>query len=401
MNISTSTISQTVSGAFKMNPFVFHCPTKITFGEHTAATAADLVKDLGCRKALLVTDQVLVKSGVLQSVLSGFKEGEYLLYTDVPPDSDVDCVNSAARAAREAGCDCVVAVGGGSVLDTAKVANICLSLGGDLLEYEGLNNLSEKLRPLIAIPTTAGTGSEVSMVAMVKDHTEGKKLLFGSRFLAPDAAILDPILTVSLPPKLTAATGLDALTHNIESFTAVISNSVFTDSLCLESMRLLFEHLPRATAYGEDLEARAATLIASTMAGLAFTNSGVGIVHALAHATGAKYGTHHGLTNSVFLPHGMHFNLDAVAARYAYLARRLGFSTAAGDDEAAKELIEAVKQLSARVGLPSRLRDLGLPELKDGQLDELAFLASTDPAIMFNPKESSIDDIIAIYERAY
>jgi alcohol dehydrogenase class IV len=137
------------------------------------------------------------------------------------------------------------------------------------------------------------------------------------------------------------------------------------------------------------------------MAGLAFTNSGVGIVHALAHATGAKYGTHHGLTNSIFLPHGMHFNLDVVAARYASLARALGFSISANDEEAAKSLIEAVEQLSARVGLPSRLRDLGVPELNSGQLDELAFLASTDPAIMFNPKESSVDDIIAIYERAY
>src|SRR5262249_1692080 len=151
-----------------------------------------------------------------------------------------------AVLAREAGCNCILAVGGGSVLDTAKVVNICLSLGGELLEYQGLNNLTARLRPMIAIPTTAGTGSEVSMVAMVKDNAEGKKLLFGSRFLAPDCAILDPHLIVSLPPKLTAATGLDALTHNIESYTAVISNSIFTDALCIESLRLLFEHLPRA-----------------------------------------------------------------------------------------------------------------------------------------------------------
>lgn len=366
-----------------------------------AATAADAIKEYGGTKALIVTDAVLVKTGALQAVLSGFADNEYVLYTEVPPDSDVDCVNNAARFARENHCDCIVAVGGGSVIDTAKVVNICLSLGGALLDYEGLNNLSEKLRPLIAIPTTAGTGSEVSMVAMVKDNAEGKKLLFGSRFLAPDAAILDPLLTISLPPKLTAATGLDAVTHNIESYAALISNSPFTDALCAESMRLLFEFLPRATSHGDDLEARTATLVASTMAGLAFTNSGVGIVHALAHAIGAKFGTHHGLTNAVFLPHGMNFNLDVVSQRYASLARGLSLSQSANDEEASKALISSVQQLSARVGLPSRLRDLGVPNLKNTQLDELAYLASTDPAIMFNPKESSLEDIIAIYERAY
>jgi alcohol dehydrogenase class IV len=169
----------------------------------------------------------------------------------------------------------------------------------------------------------------------------------------------------------------------------------------MESTRLLFEHLPRATANGDDLQARAATLVASTMAGVAFTNSGVGIVHALAHATGAKFGTHHGLTNAVFLPHGMVFNLEVVCDRYAKLSRALSFSHSSNDEEAAKALIAAVEQLSTRVGLPSRLRDLGVPALKDTQLDEIAFLASTDPAIMFNPKESSVDDIIGIYERAY
>jgi alcohol dehydrogenase class IV len=384
-----------------MNPFVFHCPTKVNFGEHMAATASDAVKDFGGTKTLIVTDEVLAKSGVLQPILSGFKKDEYVLFTEVPPDSDVDIVNKAAVLAREAGCNCILAVGGGSVLDTAKVVNICLSLGGKLLEYQGLNNLATRLGPLIAIPTTAGTGSEVSMVAMVKDNAEGKKLLFGSRFLAPDCAILDPLLTVSLPPKLTAATGLDALTHNIESYSAVISNSIFTDSLCIESLRLLFEYLPRATTHGDDLQARSATLVASAMAGVAFTNSGVGIIHALAHATGAKFGTHHGLTNSIFLPHGMQFNLDVVSSRYALLARGLGFSTSSNDEEAAQALISAIAQLSSRVGLPNRLRDLGVPVLKDAQLDELAYLASTDPAIMFNPKESSVEDIIAIYERAY
>jgi len=384
-----------------MNPFVFSCLTRIIFGEHMAATAADVCKEYGGTKALIVTDEILFKRGTLQAVLSGFKEDEYVLYTDVPSDSDIDCVNAAAKLAKDSKCDCVLAVGGGSVIDTAKVVNICLSLGGELLDYEGLNNLSKPLLPLIAIPTTAGTGSEVSVVAMVMNNAEHKKLLFGSRYLAPNAAILDPFFIISLPPKLTAAPGLDALTHCIEAYSALISQSPFTDALCLDSMRMLFEYLPRATMNGDDLEARTATLVASTMAGLAFTNSGVGIVHALAHATGAKFSTHHGLTNSVFLPFGMYFNLDVVSQRYAALARGLGFSRSTNDEEASDALIKSVEQLSQRVGLPSRLRDLGVPELKNTQLQELAYLASTDPAIMFNPKECSLEDIIDIYERAY
>ncbi len=384
-----------------MNPFVFHSPTKVTFGEYAASTAAEVAKEYGATKTFIVTDEILLKTGILEPILSAFEENSYCVFSDVPSDSDIDTVNKAAVKAREFGTNCVLAIGGGSVMDTAKVVNICLSLGGELMDYQGLNNLSTRLGPIIAIPTTAGTGSEVSMVAMVKDHKESRKLLFGSRFLAPDAAILDPTLIVSLPPRLTAATGLDAITHAIESFSAVISISPFTDALCLEAMKMLFDNLPRATTHGDDLEARSATLIASAMAGVAFTNSGVGIVHALAHATGATFGTHHGTANSIFLPHCMNFNLDTIPHRYALISKYLGFSKSSNDNEAAATLIKAVEELSAKVGLPRRLRDCGIPELKDSQLDDLAFLASTDPAIMFNPKDSSVQDIIGIYERAY
>lgn len=384
-----------------MNPFVFHSPTKVTFGEGLASTASEVAKELGGNKTFIISDSVLLKTGILKPILDSFETGSYHLYTDVPSDSDVETVDNAAEIARQFGADSFLAVGGGSVIDTAKVVNICVSLGGPLLDYQGLNNLSERLKPIICIPTTAGTGSEVSMVAMVKNHREGKKLLFGSRFLAPDAALLDPTLLLSLPPRLTAATGLDAITHAIESFSAVISSSPFTDAMCLEAMKMLFEFLPRATADGADLEARSGTLVASAMAGVAFTNSGVGIVHALAHATGATFGTHHGLANSILLPHCMNFNLDAVANRYALISRYLKFSSSANDNEAALRLIEAVSDISSKVGLPTRLRDTGIPTLNETQLDELAFLASTDPAIMFNPKESSAQDIIGIYERAY
>lgn len=386
-----------------MNSFVFTSPTRVTFGEGLSNAAVEVLQEFGCRKPLIVTDTFLLSNGIVNNILTGFDNANmpYLIFSDVPPDSDINIVNLAADQARAENCDSVLAVGGGSVIDTAKVVAISLKYGGDVRELQGLNNLEKPLVPLFAIPTTAGTGSEVSFAALVKDGEEHKKLLYASRYLAPLVAILDPALIISLPPKLTAATGLDAITHNIESFTAVATNSIVSDSLAIESMRLLLKNLERATKHGDDMEARSATLVASTMAGLAFTNAGVGIVHALAHSTGARFNTHHGATNCVFLPHGMRFNKDVVAGRYAVLARSLGVSASLNDNEASDALIACIEELTAKVGLSGRLRDLGVPKLSESQLAELADLTSTDPAIMFNPKDSSIEDIIGIYERAY
>lgn len=387
----------------EMQPFTFHAPTKISFGVDTAGGVGDLVKELGGKKTFIVTDANLIKANILTPIFESFQQSdlpEPVVFDQVPPDSDLTSVNNATKLATESGCDCVLAVGGGSVTDTAKLVNIGLSYGRDMMEYQGINTLPSRLKPLIAIPTTAGTGSEVSFVAMVKDVEEGKKIFFGSRLLAPDAAILDPKLILTLPPKLTAATGFDALTHDLEAFVSSAASPV-ADALALESMGLLFTHLLGATRSSDDLSARSATLIASTMAGLAFTNAGVGIVHALAHATGGRFGTHHGMTNAVFLPHGMEFNLDVAASRYAWAARSLGITKSTDNERAARDLIAAVRRLMSDCGVPSRLRDLGVQELPDNEMEELAFIAVTDPAIMFNPKEASVKDMIAIYKRAY
>jgi len=390
-----------------MNPFVFHTPTRVYFGEDSASSCGDFLRELGGKKVLMVADAFLEKSGALKPLIESIRESTGsapILFTDVPSDSDIDCVNNATAIARAHQCDALVAVGGGSVIDTAKVINICLSFGGEVMDYQGLNIIERKLYPLIAVPTTAGTGAEVSFVAMVKDHGEGKKLMFGSRFLAPDVAILDPLMIVSLPAKLTAATGIDAITHGIECYVASGTYSVFTDAICLESLRLLFEFLPQATFDGGNIEARGATLVASCMAGVAFTNSGVGITHALAHAVGAKYATHHGMTNAVFLPHGMRFNLETVYPRYARIAQFLGFADEAnnGDERAlANLLVNKVEALLGKLQLPLTLRELGVPEFSDENLAELTDLATADPAIMFNPREASSDDLTQLLKRAY
>ncbi len=402
-----------------MQHFNFQTPTRITFGEGTASGIADLLAEYGVSNPFIVTDKVLVEKGVLSSILESLAQSGIenpAMFQDVPSDSDCNCVRKAVAIAREKQCDSIIAVGGGSVIDTAKVVNIGLTLGGDLLDYEGINGLQGALFPLFALPTTAGTGSEVSAVAMIKDYSTGKKLLFGSRFLFANACILDPTLLFSLPPKLTAATGLDAVTHAIESYVAMGSNP-FTDSYALHALSLLFVYLPRATKSGDDLEARSQTLLASTMAGISFTNSGVGIVHALAHTLGAKYSVHHGIANAIFLPFGMEYNIDMVAHRYAQIWRYLctaiaacpsadqhlsdKFVHVADDREAAAQLVKAVRDLLSQCSLPARLRDAAVPELNAEALEELAETAMTDPAIMFNPKEADSEALISIIKGAY
>ena len=402
-----------------MNPFTFFCPTRINFGEGTAFGIIDTLAELGASNPIIFTDKVLFDNGILDPIFEQFASAGLPpppVFTDIPSDSDVEAVRRGIEAANSANVDSIIAVGGGSVMDTAKVVNIGISIGGDLFEYEGINILNSRLKPFVAIPTTSGTGSEVSAVAMIKDKSTGKKLLFGSRYLYPDAAILDPALIVSLPPRLTAATGMDAVTHGLESYVAITSNPL-TDSLALKSLELLFSHLSQATNHGDDITARSHTLVASTMAGIAFTNAGVGIVHALAHTLGAKFSIHHGVANSIFLPHGLEFNIEAAAPRYAqvwnYLCMALSGSTSANTDfsgrfvseadpeKAAHKLLQAVRDLTKLCSLPTRLSEVGVPELKDSEIAELAETAMTDPAIMFNPREATLDNLISIIKGAY
>lgn len=396
--------------------FVFQSPTAINFGVDTASGIADYVVQYGGSKVLLVTDKGLVQHNVVQPLIQALTEGGMspVVFDDVPPDSDLDCVNRAVEIGRREGCDAVLAVGGGSVIDTAKAVNIGLCNEGDLRDFEGINCLSERLKPLIVIPTTAGTGSEVSAVAMIRDLQNGKKLLYGSRYLYADMALLDPRLLVSLPPKLTAATGLDALTHCLESYVSSTANSL-SDALALEAGTMLFAYLPRATSHGEDIDARSATLIASCMAGVAFTNAGVGVVHALAHTIGGKFGTHHGLTNAILLPHGMRLNMPVAANRYAKFWRHLASSgmfsdigyesfvstNEPDDQQAANLLLNAVEELMKLCNLPGRLKDIGVPTLGQEELFELAEISMTDPAIMFNPGEVNTDDLVKILTEAF
>ncbi|HEU5089638.1 MAG TPA: iron-containing alcohol dehydrogenase, partial [Roseiflexaceae bacterium] len=305
-----------------------------------------------------------------------------------------------AALARQAGADVLIAIGGGSPIDTAKAMRILLSEGGTLLEHQGYNLLTRALLPMVAIPTTAGTGSEVTTWAVIRDEQTGVKLTFSSMFLGPDLAILDPELTLGLPSRLTAATGMDALTHAIESFVGTNSNPI-TDTLALQAIDMISNNLRAATHSGSDPEARGQMLVASCVAGIAFSSGGgsLGIVHALAHAIGGLYEVHHGTANSILLPHGMRFNSDTVPNRFARIARYMGVNSGGRpENDVIADGIFAVEALAVDCDLPSRLRDVGVPRDNFEQIVEMAL---TDPAMYTNPRQPSREDALGVLEAAW
>jgi alcohol dehydrogenase len=380
--------------------FVFWSPTKIVFGEKTALDVAMEMETLKCKKALVVTDKDLAKNTdipeKIKKALGNLCVG---IFSDVEADSGIHIVNQGAKLGKELGADCIVSVGGGSAIDTAKGMAILLKEGGKLQDYVGFQILTRPQTPHIVIPTTAGTGSEVTYVAVIKDHEEGRKLLFGDYNILPNVAILDPKMTEGLPPRLTAATGMDAMCHAIEALHS-LQREPIADGMALHAIRLIKEFLPRAVQNGKDMLARGQMLIAANMAGAAFSNAQLGMVHALAHSVGARFKVHHGLANSILLPPCLQYNADACGDVYLDVLSALGVNTASirsdeAGDVAANNLIEFTKKL----GLPQRLRDVGVPG--EG-LKECSELALSDGAIVYNPKPIfDPAEILKVYQKAF
>ncbi len=333
--------------------FEFSLPTKLIYGVGILGSVGDAVKGFGKRKAIVVTDEVLVKTGLVEKVKAGFQGTSVKIacvFDTVPPNSTIDAVQRCAAMAKQKKCDAFIAVGGGSVIDTAKVANILVVKGGDIQDHMGayLLDSGEQLLPSIVIPTTAGTGSEVTKVAVIADPDNDVKLPFAEAQFLPQLAILDPEMTVSMPGKLTAATGMDALTHAIEAYVDK-EWSPASDALALHAIKLISQNILQACAKPEDLQARGAMQVGSFLAGVAFSHSMVGMVHGISHALGGVYHIPHGLANALVLPEVMAYNLEAQVDRYADIAVAMGISF--------PQLIHQGKSLlgSDRLDLPSRL----------------------------------------------
>jgi len=378
--------------------FNFFAPTKVIFGIGSIAELPMEIAALG-EKAFLVTDRGIMETGLVDQVterMGGLFAG---VYSDVPQDSGMEVADKGAEAALSAGADVLVSLGGGSVIDTAKGMSIVMKEGGSLRDFQGMQLLTRQQTPHIVIPTTAGTGSEVTSGAVVMDREQGQKVIIFEYFNTPRVAILDPRLTEKLPPNLTATTGMDAMTHAVESYVSQQRNPI-SDAAALHAIKLITTYLPVAVENGSDLAARGQMQVAALLAGWAFSNAMVGLVHAMAHSLGAVCGIAHGLANGLLLPHVMKYNLEEVPELLADIAGAMGVHTTGMDSMDAGEAgVNEMQALSKRIGLSQRLRDLGV---EVDTLKECSELSMSDGSIIYNPKIiMDAEEVFAVYEEAY
>lgn len=308
--------------------YQFSLPTNVRYGIGLASRLGDELAGFNGSRAILITDKVIVAAGLAKKVIDGLAGSKITIaaiYDNVPPNSELKVVTEAAELGVKNKCDMVIAIGGGSVLDSAKIINLLMVKGGPLQNHMGAQLLKERILPSVFIPTTSGTGSEVTQFAMVSDDANSVKLPFAEDHFLPDIAILDPEMTATMPGKVTAATGMDALTHAIECYAGQNPNPV-SDALSLYAIELIVQNILQAVAVPNDLNARGAMLTASFLAAVAFNHGGVGIVHGISHALGGVYHIPHGLANSIILPFSVEHNMESSAARYARISQIFGDS---------------------------------------------------------------------------
>ena len=379
--------------------FVYFGSTKIIFGNGSSTSEVESeMSALKCSRAIVVTDQGIIKAGLLDKITKSLGEKCVGVFSDVPQDSGMDIVDRAATFAKEKGADIVISIGGGSVIDTAKCMCILLTEGGSLSDFEGIQLLTRPQTPHIVIPTTAGTGSEVTWAAVIYDKSKGQKILIVESYNAPRVAILDPTLTTKLPPLLTASTGMDAFCHAVEAISSMQREPI-ADALGIHAIRLLNKYLPQCVKNGNDLTARGQVQLAATMAGWSFGNAMIGIVHAMAHSIGAVAHVPHGIANGILLPHCMEFNLPDAEDYYAEIAQAMGvYEKGSTTKQAAEAAVKAVFDFTKKIGHPQKLSECGV---KEENIIKAADLSMSDGSIVNNPR-CVVDsgEVLAIYKKA-
>ncbi len=381
--------------------FSVNQPTRILFGVNAVQQLGDTVTELGGRRVFLVADPGLKQSGIIEQIGNILDRAEisYALYDKITPEPGLKLADQGVKLAAEHKADCIVGVGGGSALDVAKAVSILLTNGGKAEDYLGLGKIKLQGVPKIMIPTTAGTGAEVTFTAVfINEKTNSKGGMNGDP-LYPDAAILDPALTLSLPPHVTAATGIDAFTHALEAY---VSNQahVISDMYALEAIGLISNNLGIAYANGANLAARSAMLLGSLLGGKALATAGVGLVHAMSYPLGGMFNTAHGLSNAVLLPYVVEYNIIGSPEKFATIAGVMGYETEGLPlREAAQLAVEAIHQLNADVSIPNSLADLNIPADRIPEMAKVA-LTVTRP-VENNPRKPTLEDVIAVYEAAF
>ena len=372
---------------------------EFVFGGGASKLAARHAANLGARRPMLVTDAGLTNAGwagVLEEELRSAGL-ECVLFSDITANPKDHEVMAGEELYRAEGCDALVALGGGSVLDCAKGIGVVNACGGHITQYEGVDTIHRPLPPLVCVPTTSGSSADVSQFAIITDTVRKVKIALVSKMLVPDVSLLDPIPTTTMSPALTAETGVDALTHAIEAYVSNASSPV-TDMFALESMRLVHRWLVHAVRDPMHIKARSQMCLASLDAGLAFSNAILGAVHGMAHSLGGSLDLPHGECNAILLGPVIAFNFPSAPRRYRKVARALGCAVEGlPDDEVLDMLLGAVKTLRAEVALNRNLGELGVTRADIPRLAELAML---DPCILTNPRKPAQADIEAIYEAA-
>jgi alcohol dehydrogenase class IV len=381
--------------------FTFETAPKIMCEQGGATRLGDIAKSLGVTRLFLVTDAGLIKARLLDGALASLAAAgiETTVYSEVLPDPPELNVQAAVEAARAVGADGVVGFGGGSSLDTAKLVALLVRTPQTLPSIYGIGLACGPRLPLIQVPTTAGTGSEVTPISILTTPTHEKKGVV-SPLLYPDVALLDSLLTLGLPPAVTAMTGIDAMVHAIEAFTTRLKKNPISDALAIKALQLLYPNLPRVVHDGNNPAAREAMLLGSLLAGMAFANAPVGAVHALAYPLGGHYHLPHGLANSLVLVPVLEFNLPVAQALYAELGRTILPELAGvGDAPAALAFVAAIRERVAAMPYAQTLRDAHVPLAALPMLAEEAM--NVQRLLVNNPRDVNLEDALAIYRAAY
>lgn len=381
-----------------MNDFSFKIPQEIVFGVGALKRLPELLEKCGSRKMLIVSDRSLEKIGVVDKVQKIVEASgiEVSMFLDILPNPTVEMVDQAVKAYQDSGATSIVALGGGSPMDVAKAVGVLATYGGSITEYEGAHKVPGAIVPMIAIPTTAGTGSEVTAFSVITDTARNYKLTVFSYELLPKYALLDPEMITSVPPSVAAACGIDALIHALEAYIS-LGSSPFSDAMAEKAMELIGGNIRRFVANRKDIEAASAMMTGSMFAGIAFAWARLGNVHAMSHPVSAYFGVAHGVANAILLPVIVEYNALADHGRYEKIYNYICEGKEPAKDFKPQMLVDEIRSLNAQLGIPASLSAVGVTEDKIPAMAEDAMKSGN---IAVNPRQSTIRDIIALYHKA-
>ncbi|EGR9007832.1 TPA: L-threonine dehydrogenase [Vibrio vulnificus] len=377
----------------------FFIPTVNLMGAGCLKDAADSIKAQGFTKGLIVTDKILNQIGVVKQVQDLLSERhiEAVVFDGTQPNPTIGNVNAGLALLKQNECDFVISLGGGSPHDCAKGIALVAANGGEIADYEGVDKSAKPMLPLIAINTTAGTASEMTRFCIITDEERHIKMAIVDKHTTPLISVNDPELMLAKPASLTAATGMDALTHAVEAYVSIAATPI-TDAVAIKAIELIQAHLRTAVAHGDDIEAREQMAYAQFMAGMAFNNASLGYVHAMAHQLGGFYDLPHGVCNAILLPHVQRYNAQVCPERLRDVAKAMGVNVESmSAEQGAEAAIDAIVTLAKDVGIPAGIRELGA---KSEDIPTLADNALKDACGFTNPKQATHEEISAIFEAA-